>query len=311
VAASTPRRSRKSTAALCSIGSNAALIVLKGVAGVLTGSVAILSDAIQSGIDLLASVITLVAVRNADMPADASHRYGHEKLEDLSAWTEALLLLAGAAVIAVQAIRRLISGGRVEEVGIGIAVSAVAAVTNIVVSSYLGRVGRATESSALNADSAHLRTDVLVSLGVLASLIVVWLTGASWVDPAVGLLVAAAITVTGVRILVGSGRRLIDETLPDDELAAIRNVLDGFLGGQVLGYHDLRARHTGRHHQVDLHLQFTARTSLRDAHELSHRLQEAIAARLPGTSVLVHLEPEDRVRPDRFDDPDTSSADTP
>jgi cation diffusion facilitator family transporter len=311
VTASTPDRSRKSTAALCSIGSNAALIVLKGVAGVLTGSVAILSDAIQSGIDLVASVITLAAVRNADAPADASHRYGHQKLEDLSAWTEALLLLAGATVIAVQATRRLISGGRVDHVGVGIAVSAAAAVTNVVVSTYLGRVGRATESSALNADSAHLRTDVLVSLGVMASLIVVQVSGAFWVDPAVGLLVAAAITFTGVRILVGSGRRLIDETLPEDELATIRDVLDGFLGGQVLGYHDLRARHTGSQHQVDLHLQFTADTSLQDAHELSHRLQEAITARLPGTSVLVHLEPEDRVRPDRFDDPASSDAGAP
>jgi cation diffusion facilitator family transporter len=295
--------SRKSTAALSSIASNATLIVLKGVAGALTGSVAILSDAIQSGIDLVASVITLLAVRNADVPADARHRYGHEKLEDLSAWTEALLLLAGATVIALQATRRLISGGHVDQIGIGVAVTAVAAASNVVVSTYLGRVGRATESPALNADAAHLRTDALVSLGVLVSLIVVKLTGASWVDPAVGLLVAAAITFTALRILIGSGQRLIDETLPDDELTAIRDVVDGFLGGQVIGYHDLRARHTGNHHQVDLHLQFTADTSLQDAHQLSHRLQDAISARLPGTSVLVHLEPEDRVRPDRFDDP--------
>jgi cation diffusion facilitator family transporter len=206
-------------------------------------------------------------------------------------------------VIAAQAIRRLISGGHVDQIGIGIAVTAIAAVTNIVVSTDLARVGRETESAALNADSAHLRTDALVSAGVLAALILVRVTGAVWIDPTVGLLVAAAITFTAVRILVGSGRRLIDEIPADDELAAIRDVVDAFVGGQVIGYHDLRARHAGNHHQVDLHLQFTADTSLQAAHLLSHRLQDAITARLPGATVLVHLEPEDRVRPDRFDAP--------
>jgi cation diffusion facilitator family transporter len=292
--------SRKSRAALMSIASNTGLIALKAIAGVLTGSVAILSDAIQSSMDLVASVITFFSVRKADAPPDASHRYGHEKVEDLSAGIEALLLLAGAAVIAFQAIRRLLDGGHVGQIGVGIVVTAVAATANVVVSTYLGRVARATESAALDADAAHLRTDALVSLGVLGSLILVTVTGAEWVDPAVGLIVAAVITVTGLRILIGSGRRLVDETLPEEELAAIREVVTGFLGGQVIGYHDLRARHAGNHHQVDLHLQFTADTSLQDAHLLSHRLQDAIVARLPATSVLVHLEPEDRVRADRF-----------
>jgi len=308
VSAPVTTTSRKSKAALTSIASNTALVALKGLAGLLTGSVAILSDAIQSSMDLLASVITFVSVRKADAPADASHRYGHEKVEDLSAGIEALLLLAGAAVIAVQAIRHLLEGGRVGQIGVGMVVIAIAAVTNVVVSTHLGRVGRATGSAALNADAAHLRTDALVSLGVLGSLIVVQLTGAEWVDSAVGLVVAAVITFTGVGILVGSGRRLIDETLPVDELAAISDVVDGFLGGQVVGYHDLRARHAGNHHQVDLHLQFTEDTSLKEAHRLSHQLQDAIVAHLPGTSVLVHLEPDDRVRPDSFADPSSAPA---
>jgi cation diffusion facilitator family transporter len=292
--------SRKSRAAVVSIASNTALIVIKAVAGALTGSVAILSDAIQSSMDLLASLITFFSVRKADAPPDAGHRYGHEKLEDLSAGIEALLLLAGAAVIAVQAIRRLLDGGHVEQIGVGMAVIAIAAAVNVVVSAHLGRVARLTESAALVADAAHLRTDALVSLGVLGSLVVVRVTGAEWVDPTVGIAVAGAISFTGVRILVGSGRRLIDEALPEDELEALRAVVEGFLGGQVVGYHDLRARHAGNHHQVDLHLQFTADTSLEDAHALSHRLQDAIRAELPGTTALIHLEPEGSVRPDRF-----------
>jgi cation diffusion facilitator family transporter len=298
----------KTRAAGVSIASNAVLISLKALAALVTGSVAILSDAVQSSIDFVASVITFLSVRRADEPADANHRYGHEKIEDLSAGIEALLLLLGAAVIAFQALRRLIAGGHVAEVGIGVVVIGLAAAANMVVSTYLARVARSTGSPALEADGAHLRTDALVSFGVLGSLVAVKLTGAQWIDPVVGLLVAATITITGVRILVGSGRRLVDETLPDDELSALREVVEGFLGDDVVGYHDLRARHAGSHHQVDLHLQFADGTSLEDAHRVSHRLQDAIEARLPHSTVLVHLEPEDRVRSDRFADVDAPTG---
>jgi cation diffusion facilitator family transporter len=292
---------RKTRAAGLSVLSNSALIILKLIAGLLTGSVAILSDAIQSTMDLVASSITLFSVRKAEQPPDPSHRFGHEKVEDLSAAIEAMLLLVGATVIAYQAVRRLINGGSVGELGIGIAVVAVAAVVNILVAAYLARVARETGSSALEADGAHLRTDAIVSVGVLVALITTQVTGAQWIDPVVGLLVAGVISVTGLRILVGSGRRLIDESLPADEMAALEEVVQTFVHDKVAGFHDLRARHSGASHQVDLHLQFRAGTSLEEAHRISHQLQDAVIERLPGTTVLVHLEPEDRVRPDTFD----------
>jgi divalent metal cation (Fe/Co/Zn/Cd) transporter len=138
--------------------------------------------------------------------------------------------------------------------------------------------------------------------------VVVKLTGAVWIDPAVGLLVSAAITRTGARILIEASRRLADEALPADELAALLQVVGLFVGQEVVGFHDLRARHVGSHHQVDLHLQFAAGTSLERAHYVSHQLQDAIVEQLPGTTVLVHLEPEDRVRPDRFEQPDSVST---
>jgi cation diffusion facilitator family transporter len=298
----------KTRAAAVSIASNSCLIVLKVAAGLLTGSVGILSDAVHSLMDLIASLIAWASVRKADEPADASHRYGHEKLEDLAAGAQALLLLVGAVFIAVEAVRRLVNGGHVGSIGIGIAVAGVAAAVNLVVSSYLERTGRATGSTALHANAADLRTDAIVSLGVLVSLVVLKLTGAGWIDPVVGLLVAAAITRTGVLILVDASRRLVDETLPPDELAALQQVVESFVGNEVVGFHDLRSRHVGSHHQVDLHLQFAAGTSLERAHYVSHKLQDAIIARLPGTTVLVHLEPEDRVRPDRFEQPDGVSS---
>lgn len=298
----------KTRAAAVSIASNSCLIVLKVGAGLVTGSVGILSDAVHSLMDLIASLIAWASVRKADEPADASHRYGHEKLEDLAAGAQALLLLVGAVFIAVEAIRRLINGGEVGSIGIGIAVTGAAAAVNLVVSTYLERTGRATGSIALAANAADLRTDAVVSLGVLVSLVVVKLTGANWLDPVVGLLVAAAITRTGVRILVDASRRLADEALPADELAALQQVVASFVGDEVVGYHDLRARHVGSNHQVDLHLQFASRTSLERAHYVSHQLQDAIVERLPGTTVLVHLEPEDRVRPDRFEQSDSVSS---
>ena len=286
----------KTHAAAVSIATNSCLIVLKLAAGLITGSVGILSDAVHSLMDLIASLIAWASVRKADAPADALHRYGHEKLEDLAAGAQALLLLVGAAFVAIEAIRALINGGHLGSIGVGIAVAGVAAAVNVVVSTYLERAARATESPALHANAADLRTDAAVSLTVLVSLVVVKLTGADWIDPLVGLLVAAAITRTGVRILIDASRRLADEALPPDELAALQQVVESFIGDEVVGYHDLRARHGGQPPPaVDLHLQFASRTSLERAHYVSHQLQDAIIARLPGTTVLVHLEPEDRV----------------
>jgi cation diffusion facilitator family transporter len=292
----------KTRAATLSILSNSCLIALKVAAGVITGSVGILSDAIHSLMDLIASAIAFASVRKADEPADATHRYGHQKLEDLSAGAQALLLLLSAGFIALEAIRRLVNGGGVDSLGLGIGVVAAAAAINLIVSTHLRRMGRATESAALHANAADLRTDAYVSLGVLVGLVLVKLTGARWIDPVVGLLVAGTISVTGVRILLGAGRRLADETLPSDELDQLRDVVESFLGEEVVGFHDLRARHVGSHHEVDLHLQFVSGTSLERAHEISHRLQDAIVGQLPGTTVLIHLEPEQRVRPDRFGD---------
>ncbi len=294
--------SAKIRAATVSIASNSCLIGVKLAAGLLTGSVGILSDAVHSLMDLIASVIAFASVRKADQPADASHRFGHEKLEDLAAGAQALLLLLGAGFIAFEAVRRLIDGGKVDSIGVGIGVVAAAAGINVVVSAYLARAGTATGSPALRANAADLRTDAIVSFGVLVSLILIRITGAAWLDPVVALIVTAVISTTGVRILLDASRRLADEALPPDELAALMDVVNSFLGDRVVGFHDLRARHVGSHHQVDLHLQFAAGTSLEEAHFIAHQLEHSIVERLPGTTVLAHLEPEDRVRPDRFGD---------
>ncbi|HUA47808.1 MAG TPA: cation diffusion facilitator family transporter [Solirubrobacteraceae bacterium] len=291
-----PPEIKTRTAAL-SIVSNSALILLKVVAGSITGSVAILTEAVHSSIDLVASVVAFFSVRKAGEPADESHRYGHEKVENLAAAIEGILILVGSAAIAFQAIRHLVSGEHVSRLGIGIAVVAFSLVANLVVSTVIARNARATDSPALEGDAAHLRTDALTSLAVLIGLVLVVITGAQWLDPVVALLVALAIVVTGVRLLSRSSRVLVDEALPAEEVAAIRAAVEEFGSRGVVGYHELRTRRAGSRRYVDLHIQFRSGTSLEDAHRTAHELQDVIGARLGGADVLIHLEPEDRVRP--------------
>jgi cation diffusion facilitator family transporter len=287
----------KQRTAILSVVSNSALILLKVIAGTFTGSIAILTEAVHSSIDLVASIVAFFSVRKAGEPADETHRYGHEKIENLSAAIEGILILVGSAVIAFEAIRRLVGHGRLRTVGLGIGVAALSVVVNVVVSAVIARNARATDSAALEGDAAHLRTDALTSASVLVALALVKITGAQWLDPAVALAVAALIVVTGVRLLTRSSRVLVDQSLPPEEVDAIREVVEAFGVHGVVGYHELRTRRAGSRRYVDLHVQFRAGTSLENAHRTAHELQDLIGMRLKGADVLIHLEPEDRVRP--------------
>lgn len=297
---SDPNTGRKTRAAALSILSNSLLIALKLVAGVLTGSIAIITEAIHSSIDLIASIVAFVSVRKAGEPADEDHPYGHDKIENLAAVIEGLLILVGAGIIVFESVRRLFDPPQVDSLGIGIAVIAFSVVANLVVSAYLYRQARATESPALEGDAAHLRTDALTSTGVLAGLILVELTGHEWVDPLTALAVAVAIVVAGVRILMRSSRVLVDEVLPEHELAAVRAALEEeHRAPEIASYHKLRARRAGSRRYVDLHVQFREGTTLDRAHEVSHELQAEIRERLGQVDVLIHLEPDRSSLPPR------------
>jgi cation diffusion facilitator family transporter len=288
---------RKTRAAAVSIASNMTLIVLKVVAGVITGSVAIITEAMHSSVDLLASVIAYVSVRKADEPADEDHRYGHEKIENLAAVIEGMLILVGSGIIVFEATRRLAVGAEVNRLGFGIGVVAFSMVANIGVSAFLRRRARDEASVALEGDAAHLSTDAATSGAVLIGLVLVEITGARWLDSAVALCVAVVIVLTGIGILMRSSRVLVDEALPAAEVEAIREAVVSFAGRGVVGYHRLRTRRAGARRHIDLHVQFASGTSLESAHATAHELQDAIAARLDNVDVLIHLEPEDRVLP--------------
>jgi len=287
---------KQRTAAL-SVGSNFALILLKVVAGTLTGSIAILTEAVHSSIDLIASLVAFVSIRKAEEPADEGHRYGHEKVENLAAAIEGMLILVGSAAIGFESIRRLITGGSTRMLGIGIGVIAFSAGANLVVGTVIARGGRLTRSPALEGDAAHLLTDAASSIVVLVALVLVHVTGFQWIDPVAALLVASVILVTGIRLVARAGNALVDQSLPAEETEAISATIEHFADRGVVGYHALRTRSAGSQRYVDLHVQFRAGTSLEDAHSTAHELQDAIAAALGGADVLIHLEPADRVRP--------------
>ncbi len=286
----------KTRAAGLSIASNAALIALKLAAGAITGSIAILTEAVHSLIDLVASVIAFVSVRKADEPADAEHPYGHEKVESLAATIEGMLILVGAAIIVYEATHRLVVGSSVESLGIGIAVMGVSTIANLGVSAVLFRQAKAHESPALEGDAAHLRTDALTSAGVLVGLLAVEVTGNDAFDSITALVVAVAIVAAGIRIIRRSSGVLIDEALPDAEMERVEAAIAGARTPEVAGYHKLRGRRAGSRRHVDLHVQYRSGTSLELAHELAHRMRDSIEAEVPNCEVLIHVEPETSFR---------------
>jgi cation diffusion facilitator family transporter len=288
---------RKARAARFSIASNSTLIVLKVVAGVLTGSVAIITEAVHSAVDLVASLVAYVSVRKAEDPPDRSHPYGHEKVENLAAALEGVLIVLGAAIIIYEAINKLSGDAHVERLGIGIAVIGVSATVNFAISGYLYRQAKVTDSPALEGDAAHLRTDAITSLGVLVALALVAITGVQEIDAIAALVVAVAIVFSGVRLVSRSSRVLVDEALPQEELDRIESAIQGHGAPEVIGHHKLRARRAGSRRYIDLHVQFARGTTLERAHQLSHQLQGAIGAEVGGADVLIHLEPEDALEP--------------
>jgi cation diffusion facilitator family transporter len=285
----------KSGAAGLSVASNSLLIAIKVAAAAITGSIAILTEAVHSLIDLMASVIALTSVRKADEPADVEHPYGHQKVESLAAAIEGMLILVGAGVIVYEATHRLVVGALVETLWVGIAVMAFSGVANLCVSGFLGRQARLHESPALEGDAAHLRTDAYTSFGVLAGLLLVEITGESSFDSIAALIVAVAIVGSGLRIITRSSRVLVDEALPGNEMDRIEAAIAASRPPEMAGYHKLRARRAGNRRYVDLHMQFRSGTSLEEAHDLAHIMRSAIEAELPTADVLIHVEPEESV----------------
>ena len=282
----------KTRAAAVSVVSNSLLVVFKLIVGIMSGSISIISEAAHSASDLTAAFIAFFSVRAASRPADLRHPYGHEKVENVSGIIEALLIFAAAVVIVFEGIQKLINGVHLDHVWLAVGVMAVSAVANLFVSQgVLYPVARRTESAALEADAAHLRTDVYTSVGVAVGLLIVKLTGVSWIDPVAAIAVAMLILYTAYRLIVFSGRVLLDEALPESELEMIRACVKEHRGDLIVGYHRLRARRAGSRRHIDLHIEVDERMSVREAHDVAEHIETDIRRCLPNVDVLVHVEP--------------------
>jgi cation diffusion facilitator family transporter len=289
---------RKEAVAILSVISNSALVALKLTVGLLIGSVSVISEAIHSGMDLVAAIIALFAVNRAGRPADADHQFGHGKIENISGAVEALLIFAAAGWILYEAVQKLLHPHPVGAMGWGIGVMLVSALVNLAVSSALFRVGRETESIALQADAWHLRTDVYTSAGVMCGLAGIWLGQAvwgvnlAWLDPLAAIAVALLITRAAYDLLIASARDLLDVSLPPEEEAWIRHYI-ARLRPTVRGFHHLRTRKAGATRFIDFHLNVEREMSVEDSHRLSEVIACDIEERFPGSSVTVHIEPCD------------------
>ncbi len=282
--------SSKTGVAGLSVLSNSVLIVIKLVGGLVTGSISIVAEAIHSVLDLVAAIIALITVRVSGRPADREHPFGHGKAESISGLIEAALIFVAVVLIVREAVLRILEVVDLKLTEVGIAVMLVSVVVNILVSRRLLKVARATDSIALEADAAHLTTDVYTSLGVLMGLVVVRLTGLAILDAIVALAVLGLVVKTAYDITRKSVAGLMDVKLPTEEEALIKSCIEEH-GRKVLGFHQMRTRKVGSQRHIDLHLVMDGDINLSNAHGMCDHLEEDIQSRLGDVSITIHVEP--------------------
>ncbi|MCL4264626.1 MAG: cation diffusion facilitator family transporter [Anaerolineae bacterium] len=265
-------------------------IILKATAYWLTGSVGLLSDALESGVNLATAVFALLILTIAARPPDEEHAYGHSKAEYFAGGVEGGLIMAAALIIAVMAVPRLIHPQPLEQLGLGLVVSVVAAAANGLTAFILLRAGRHYRSLTLTADGRHLLTDVWTTGGVLLGLAVVAFTGWLRLDALIALAVAAQITYTGFGLLREAVNGLMDVILPEEEVAEITAVLDSFVERGIL-YHALRTRQSGAQRFASVHIQVPGDWSVQQGHSLMEEIEEALHGRLAPITIITHLEP--------------------
>ena len=285
---------RKRKVALLSIGSNSFLIILKVMAGLLSGSVSIISEAIHSAMDLIASLVAFLSVSNSTKPADKEHPYGHGKIENISGIFEGLLIFVAAGMILYEAIKRMFHPGAIENSFVAISVMTIAAVVNFCVSKYLYKVSKEEDSMALEADALHLKTDVYTSLGVAIGILLIALTGLTILDSVVAILVALLIIKEAWELCYAAFSQLIDSRLSDQEELDIIHVIEKVNGEKhILDFHKLKTRKSGNVKHIDFHITLPATITVKEAHEIIGCLKKEINDRIKNTRVSIHVDPKD------------------
>ncbi len=276
--------------AALSVAAALATIGLKAGAYFLTGSIGLLSDALESLVNLIAAVVALFALTVAARPADEEHTYGHTKAEYFSSGFEGTLILVAAASIAVAGVRRLFAPQPLVEPGTGLALNGVAALVNLLVAQVLLRAGREHESITLEADGHHLMSDVWTSLGVILGVAAAAFTGWHRLDAVVAIAVAALVLRTGFNLLRRSMLGLLDTSLPEDTLRTITGILDSH-AAEGVRYHALRTRQAGARRFIACHILVPGNWTVQRGHDLLEAIEEQVRSAVPNSSVDTHLEP--------------------
>jgi cation diffusion facilitator family transporter len=289
---------KKERVAMLSVASNSFLVLFKVIAGFLIGSVSIMSEAIHSGVDLLAAIIAMFSVKTSSAPADSDHPFGHGKIENISGFVEALLIFIAAFWIIWEALKKLISSSAIEHAGWGVGVMLFSAVMNFIVSQKLFQVGKEADSIALQADAWHLRTDVYTSTGVMTGLGIIWIGheffsahNINWIDPVAAICVAVLILHAAFKLTVNSIRDLMDVQLPPEEEGYIRDIISGET--VIYGFHQLRTRKAGHIRFVEFHIKVNPQMSVHDSHDITRILKKNIRDKFPESTITIHIEPCD------------------
>ncbi len=273
-----------------SIAAAIVTISMKSAAYFLTGSVGLLSDALESMVNLVAAIVALIALRILTRPADDEFTYGYSKVEYFSSGFEGGMILLAAASIIITAVPRLFNPVPLEQLGLGLAISVAASLVNLGVAQVLLRAGKRYNSITLEADARHLMTDVWTTVGVLVGIALVWVTGILRLDPIVALLVAANIIFTGYRLLVRSGRGLMDVAIPPEETAKVKSILDTYQD-QGVRYHALRSRQAAARKFLVVHLLVPGAWTVSQGHQIAEKVEGQVLAEIPNSNIVTHVEP--------------------
>jgi cation diffusion facilitator family transporter len=292
----------KSRVAALSVISNTVLVLFKAAVGILIGSVSVLSEAIHSGMDLVAALIAFFAVRIAGRAADEEHPFGHTKVENISGGIEALLIIVAAVWIIYAAVQKLLNPHPLETVGWGVGIMLVSTIANFIVSQQLFKVGKETDSAALLADGWHLRTDVYTSAGVMVGLGLIWLGGyvfpglnLVWLDPVIAIAVAGLILHAAYDLTKRAIQDLVDQSIPIEEKKWMQNYLSA-LYPTVRSFHRLRTRKAGATRFINLHLALDSKLTVAESHSIGDKIVADFKAHFPhDVDVIVHIEPCDGV----------------
>lgn len=281
---------RKGKIALLSILSNTVLIIFKVIAGILSGSVSIISEAIHSGMDLVASIVAFFSVRTSAKPADKKHPFGHGKIENISALVEGVLIFIAAAIIITEAVKKIFLPTEIKETNIAMIVMFISAVINLIVSRKLYKVSQEEDSMALEADALHLKTDVYTALGVGVGILLIKLTGLSFLDSIVAIIVALMIFKEAWELCKDAFDYLLDSKLSDEEEAEVRKIISRH-SYQFIDFHKLKTRKSGNQKHIDFHITVPPDHTVQETHDIIASLKKDMNETLKYTRVNIHVDP--------------------